>query len=106
MPAAIAVRLSRCSVRGGTGPGVVTLAWLRAAGRAGFGAARVPRRESPGALLVLTVTGLRARRRRARVLACRIRTIMSNHGPLTCNGPPVSNAILLAFRMIMSNQVR
>jgi hypothetical protein len=56
-------------LRGGTGPGVVTLAWLRAAGRAGCGAARVPRRESPGALPVLPVTGLRAGRRRAPLLA-------------------------------------
>ena len=43
---------SRCPVRGGVGPGVVTLAWLRAAGRAGRGRRALPA-GSPGALLML-----------------------------------------------------
>ena len=43
-----------CLVLGGIGPGVVTVAWLRAAGRAGCGRRAFPG-GSPGALLVLPV---------------------------------------------------
>ncbi len=72
---------SRCPVRGGIGPGVMTLAWLRAAGRAGCGRRALPA-GSPGAPLMLAGGGLRPGRRV--LLACRNRVIMSNRTPLNC----------------------
>ncbi len=60
--AGTAVRAVALPVRGGIGPGVVTLAWLRAAGRAGCGRRALPA-GSPGALLMLAGGGLRPGRR-------------------------------------------
>jgi hypothetical protein len=54
---AIAVRVVTLLVLSGTSPGVVTLACLRASGRAGRERGAFPA-GSPGALLVLPATGL------------------------------------------------
>jgi hypothetical protein len=84
MPAAAAVgpvALPRAGA--GPVPGAVTIAWLRAAGRADRGRRAFPG-GSPGALLVLPVvaTGPRAW---CRARVCRVRMIVSNHAPLTCS---------------------
>jgi hypothetical protein len=92
------------------GPGMVTVAWLPAPGR-GRGAGQWPGGARSGAglpfsPLMAPVGWMRPRRRSSPAAACRIRTIMSNHTPLACGFPAVSNSSSLAFLVIMSTRAR
>ncbi len=79
---------------GGAGPGVVTLAWLRAAGRAGC-----ERRVVPGEVIRCA-----ARAARHRVAGCRVRRSVSTRRDGAWAFAMVSNAVLPTFRVIMSNR--